>query len=158
MKKLLLSIWHFLPGTIQWYVLWLMHPKFVIGVSGIIFNKKGEVLLIKHKHRRKDLVWGLPSGHAERAERLGQTLIREVFEETGYEIDVDSLLQVESGSKLRVEVTYIGRFIGGDLKIDPAEVSDVGFFPINQLPEEMMENHRGMIKKAIELRQMKAFT
>ena len=145
-NKLSLFIWNLLPGKAQWSVLWLMHAKFVVGVCGVIFDDEDKVLLIKHKYRRKDSVWGLPSGHANRGEALEHILVREVFEETGYNIAVNSLLKVESGLNSRIELVYVGKFIGGNLKIDPIEVSEVSFFNVDSLPKEIIDAHRLLIE------------
>ena len=57
-------------------------PEPTVGV--FIFNKAGEVLLLKsHKGPEKYVV---PGGHVELGERLEQAAVREAMEETGLDI------------------------------------------------------------------------
>src|SRR5436309_9644971 len=48
MTYLLAKIWRTMRGKWQWYVLWLFHHKFIVGVSGVIFNDQGQILLLRH--------------------------------------------------------------------------------------------------------------
>lgn len=145
MNKFFVFIWRLLSGTLQWYILWLAHSKFVIGVTGVILDEHKKVLLIKHKYRRRDSVWGLPGGHVKSGETLEEALKREIFEETGYAVEIDRVLELKSGFKLRVEVIYLGRFLGGTLNIDEVEVDEVDFFISSQLPGSMNESHKHII-------------
>src|SRR5581483_2231352 len=102
MTALFVKIWRLLHGPLQWYLLWFLHHKFIIGVSGIILDEQNRVLLLRHRYWRAGS-WGLPGGYAERSETLEETLCREVREETGYAIEVTKHLGIVSGYKLRLE-------------------------------------------------------
>jgi len=52
-------------------------------VYGIVFNKKGEILICREKSQDK---WQIPGGHPEKGESLGQTLKRELEEEVNVKI------------------------------------------------------------------------
>ena len=149
MTTVLVRIWRLMRGTAQWYILWLAHRKFIIGVSGVVFNEQGQILLLRHRYWREGS-WGLPSGYANRNEKLEDTLCREVKEETSLLIATETLLRIVSGYKLRLEVSYRGRLIGGQLHIDQREVLEVGFFFPDDLPQGLLSSHREIIALALQ--------
>ena len=55
----------------------------IVGVSGVILNSSGEVLLI----RTAKAGWELPGGRVEPGEDLIAALRREALEETGYMVE-----------------------------------------------------------------------
>lgn len=61
------------------------------GVSALVLNKKGEVLLTQ----RQDLqTWAFPGGGMEKGESLQEAVKREIEEETGIKIEVKRLAAV----------------------------------------------------------------
>lgn len=149
MTSVLVRIWKLIRGPLQWYALWIAHHKFIIGVSGVMLNTDNNILLLRHRYW-KDGSWGLPSGYAIREETLQQTICREINEETGLKSEVTSLLRIRSGFKLRLEVTFLGRIIGGDIKIDKREIIELAFFPLNELPGGLLESHRELLSENID--------
>ncbi|HEU5383624.1 MAG TPA: NUDIX domain-containing protein [Ktedonobacteraceae bacterium] len=147
MTSLLVKIWRLLRGTPQWYILWLFHPKFIIGVSGVVLNEQKQILLQRHRFWRPGS-WGLPSGYANRNEKLEDTLRREVREETGYEITVSRCLHMVSGYRLRIEASFVAHLAGGQLQLDPKEVLEAKFFSIDELPEGLLPSHQDIIALA----------
>jgi NADH pyrophosphatase NudC (nudix superfamily) len=141
---LLVAVWKTFAGSWQWYALWLMHSKFIIGVSGVITDTQGHVLLLKHRYWKQGS-WGLLSGYVNRSESLQDALVREVKEETGYIVEVKSLLKMVSGYKLRIEVSYRGEIVGGTLNLDRGEILEANFFPVHELPNGILDTHRQLI-------------
>jgi 8-oxo-dGTP diphosphatase len=138
-------LWRALRGVLQWYILWLAHAKFVIGVSGVILNERNQVLLLRHRYWQEGS-WGLPGGYANAGEKLEEALAREVREETGYAVNVLSLLRVTSGYRLHVEVSYAGRLAGGEFKLDPGEVLEARFFSASELPAGLLDADRELVR------------
>jgi 8-oxo-dGTP diphosphatase len=147
MNALLVRIWRLLRGTPQWYILYFAHRKFIIGVSGVILNEQGQILLQRHRFWRPGS-WGLPSGYANRNEKLEDTLRREVREETGYEVQVTRFLRMVSGYRLRLEVSFAGHLNGGHFQLDPKEVIEARFFDRDALPDGLLPSHREIIALA----------
>jgi 8-oxo-dGTP diphosphatase len=145
LTALLHYLWRRLSGTARWYLLWLLHHKVIVGVSGVIRDDHGSVLLLRHRFWPEGS-WGLPGGYARGGERLEDTLKREVREETGLEIQPDGLLCVTSGFKLRIEVTYTAHVIGGRLILDEREVLEARFFAVTALPESVLRTHRVLME------------
>ena len=76
-----------------------------VKVGCVILNNKGEVLLITDKKRK---IWSFPKGHAESGETLEQTALREVKEETGYDVEIIKRLS---------DITYIHREVGELIRV-----------------------------------------
>jgi 8-oxo-dGTP diphosphatase len=145
MNSLLAKIWQNLHGTIQWYILWFLHCKMNVCVSGVVFNNQGEVLLLRHRYWKKGS-WGLPSGFAIRREELSDTLVREVKEETNLDIEVIRFLRFDSGYKMRVEVSMVATLQGGELQLDPHEILEARFFLPDALPKGLVDKHREIVE------------
>lgn len=129
MNRLLTRLWRALRGSLQWRVLWLAHAKFMIGVTGIVRDHDGQVLLLHHRMWPQSTPWGLPTGYTKAGETFQDTIIREVREETGLSVTVGDLARLRSGYKLRIEVAYEALQAGGELKLNPCEILDARWFP-----------------------------
>lgn len=149
MNVLLARLWNmFRIGTVQWYLLWILHHKFIVGVSGVIWNEQGQVLLLRHRFWREG-TWGLPGGYAEQREALEATLCRELKEETGLEVTIERVLRIVSGYKLRLEVSFVGRLEGGEMRLDPREIIEAQFYTPDELPAGLLRSHRHLIEMAL---------
>ena len=58
--------------------------------TGLVFNEKNKILLIKHKRHG---VWMPPGGQLEEGELPHEAMLREVLEETGLNVEIISLKQ-----------------------------------------------------------------
>ena len=66
--------------------------------------------------------WSVPSGGLEKGETLEECCIREVWEETGYNVEVVSKIYEKEGITYGVHY-YVVKKIGGSMKIqDPDEL------------------------------------
>jgi ADP-ribose pyrophosphatase YjhB (NUDIX family) len=142
-------IWTFIgkhAGGVQWRILWATQPKFIVGVSGLVRNEQGQVLLIKGRMWKPSRPWGLVTGYAKGGETWDQTVVREACEETGFVVKTrPELVALVTGFKLRAEAVFLGEFIGGTYRPDPKEVLDAGFFDIDALPDGLLPSHRDLI-------------
>ena len=68
------------------------HPR--VGVGAFILNKEQELLLVLRKKDPEANHWSIPGGKVEWMEKAEDTVIREIKEEVGVTIQVDSLLCV----------------------------------------------------------------
>ncbi len=146
---LLARIWHRLGGRVQWRVLWLTQPKLLVGVAGVVRDDRGRVLLLRHRFWPEGS-WGLPGGYAHAGERLEDTLARELREETGSQIEVASLLRVDSGYSSQIDVFFSARLVSGPAELDPREVLAAELFSPDALPPGLLHAHHELIHIAIE--------
>ncbi len=134
MKPILARLWRFLrlPKQLQLLIMRLIQDQFLIGVTGIIFNDKQEILLFKHSYRQT--VWSLPGGYLKSKEHPQEGLEREIKEESGLIVSADTELKTRTDrDTARLDICYVGKFIGG--KFTPShEVTEHGFFSFADLP------------------------
>ena len=92
------------------------------GVSVLVLNKKGEVLVTQ---RQDLLIWVFPGGGIERGESLEQAAKREVEEETGIKIKIKRLVAVYIVDNFlwkSINFFFLATVIGGSLKRQKGEV------------------------------------
>ncbi|MCZ7417763.1 NUDIX domain-containing protein [Streptomyces sp. WMMC897] len=147
MKQLAAWAWHAMRGSVQWRLLWWANATFMVGVTGVVRDEAGRVLLLKHRLWPEGRQWGLPSGFAVRGEEFGRTVEREVKEETGLDVRAGELIHLRSGFRLRVEVAYEAEFVGGTLELDAFEILDAGWFAPDALPEALQPAHLPLIHR-----------
>jgi ADP-ribose pyrophosphatase YjhB (NUDIX family) len=118
-------------------------PK--VAVAAVVGNEDGELLLTQ----RADSGWWLyPVGWADVGYSPSEIAIKEVFEETGIEVEVVSLLAVLDGLRLgfarlpMYSLVFHCRPIGGALRGHPLETSAVGYFARDALPQPLAGAHR----------------
>src|SRR5579863_5599636 len=114
--------------------------RLVPAASAIVPDGRGGVLL----HRRRDNgYWALPGGTMEIGESIAQTVVREVREETGLEVEVKYLVGVYtnrshviafSDGEVRQEFSlcFACKVIGGEIRVSD-ESHEVRFVPWRSL-------------------------
>lgn len=130
-------------------------PILTAGVGLLVFNEKNEVLM----HLRTDYnAWGFIGGSMELGESFEETAKRELKEETNLEIDSLELLTILSGKDTYrkypngdelYDITAIFKVTKyhGDLKVNDNESKKLGWFPINNLPENLSPTTKKHIEK-----------
>ncbi len=126
--------------------------------GGCVLNEYGEVLLQK----RGDFnAWGFPGGAMEIGESAAETAIREIKEETGYDVEINELLGVytkyfqayPNGDKAQSILIFFSCSIaGGEQKIDGDETLELKFFPLNKMPPLFNQQHEDCLQDLLEKR------
>jgi ADP-ribose pyrophosphatase YjhB (NUDIX family) len=134
MKSFLAKIYKSLNLSKSWqlFIMRLFQTRFLVGVTGIIFNDQHEILLFKHTYRSH--AWSLPGGYLESGEHPRESLEREIKEESGLVVSIDDSLKTRTDrDSARLDICYTGVLIGGDFT-PSHEVSEFGFFSLDKLP------------------------
>jgi 8-oxo-dGTP diphosphatase len=108
----------------------------------IVVNENNEILLVK---RADNLVNGgkyaIPGGFVDRDETVVEAGIREVLEETGYEVIPSLLLRIADNperaqeDRQNIGFFYIASAKGGEKALN-SEVSEISWFKLDQLPSK----------------------
>ena len=138
--------------------------------TGIVFNSKNEILLIRHNKLK---VWLPPGGHIDENELPDDAVIREVYEETGIKAEIISvnrglelsdkgcrelmtpftilLEDIEgNGKHNHIDMIYLCRAINENLTPQTNEVSAVGWFACDKISGlDTFENVSKTISKAM---------
>lgn len=131
-------------------------------VTHAIVEKDGAILLVK---RAPEMLeggkWGLPAGYMEINETMAEGVLRELYEETGWEGKVSTLFRINSRpdrpneDRQNISVEFI---------VEPTkktgtpdhESTNVEWIPIDKLrPEEFAFDHGESIQLYLEWKQKK---
>ncbi len=119
------------------------------GVRGLIFNEQKELLLEKQVHFNS---WSLPHGCVDVGESALDALKREVKEETGLSVvsadpfglytDPKYSITYPNGDQVQTfTVAFLVKSWTGELVADGEEVVELGFFPLDKLPDPVYTIH-----------------
>lgn len=111
-------------------------PK--VDVRGAVFDD-GKILLVKE---RIDGKWALPGGFCETGLSASENIVKEIKEESGYDVEYERLLALLDKQKHThppdlfhfYKIFIQCRLTGGRAK-ESVETSEVRFFPKDSLPE-----------------------
>ncbi|MFH1253718.1 MAG: NUDIX domain-containing protein [Candidatus Uhrbacteria bacterium] len=104
---------------------------FTIGVFGIIIDDQNRVLLC---HRCDYDLWNLPGGTLEAGEAPWECVVREVKEETGFEVEIIKLAGIyNKPEKNEICFSFICKIIDGQLTLND-EADKIEYFDIKDIP------------------------
>ena len=106
------------------------------------------MLLGRRAHAPWYGMWGSPGGFCELGEHPAETVVREVHEETGLEVEVTGYLDTwvdvyaddpgePDAGVINVAYYTAVPTAGARGAVDPAEVSELGWFSVDELPAEL---------------------
>jgi 8-oxo-dGTP diphosphatase len=154
MQDKLIWLWARLPirGRLRTAIVWLLSPKFVVGVTGLVLDDDGRILLLKHTYRGKK-PWGLPGGGLKPGESLEECLLREVCEETGMKVEITKYLSGAAHPDRRlVDMIYACRPLPGEslAVFKPnAEIAGARGFHRDELPTSITRGQQMLIDVAL---------
>ena len=120
-----------------------------LSVSAVV-QRRGRVLLVKREDYE---VWDLPGGGIDAGESAAQAVVRETQEETGLRVEPTQLVGVYSCPRWHNAgdhvLVFAARILAGELRPDPAEAVDAGFFDPADLPAPQIWFNRRRIADAV---------
>ena len=124
----------------------------VVGSSAVVADRDGRILL----QRRSDSGnWALPGGAMDIGETLAECAVREVREETGFDVRIDRIVGIYSdpghvfaydNGEVRQEfsICVACTITGGSLSVS-GESTDVGLFAPEDIPDTQI--HESILKR-----------
>ena len=105
------------------------------GVKTFVLNSKGQILLLKIGYAHKS--WVLPGGSVDRGEIPLLAARRELWEESGIDIDNLQFLYTKPHTHYHAVQLhyYFGETSTEEIVIDNQEIIDGGWFDVGRLPE-----------------------
>lgn len=117
----------------------------VVGGSAVVVDTEGRILL----QRRSDSGnWALPGGAMDIGETFAESVVREVKEETGFDVRIERIVGIYSDpghvfayddGEVRQEfnICLAATIVGGELAVS-SESTDVRLFALNEVADLMM--------------------
>lgn len=129
----------------------------IVGAGAVVINEKSEVLLMQ---RTDTGCWATPTGKIEPGEEPAETVIREVYEETGVHVLPERITGVYGGPELLyqyprgdrvalIAIIFRCRPVGGAPRPDHRESAGAGYFALDALPEHLLAIHHCRIADAL---------
>jgi len=119
---------------------------------GVVLNERAEVLMVRRAIQPYRDHWALPAGYQEIDEEPAETVVREVREETGVEIEICGLLDllfVQDPRKPANVAVFLARPVGGALAAG-AEETHVDWFALDALPDPIgFDNYPRILKRLV---------
>lgn len=124
------------------------YPERPIVGAGALMIKNGKLLLIKRGAKPGQGKWSIPGGIVELGERVQDTIVREVKEECGLDIEVEGLMDVFDSiirdEKGRIQyqfvvVNFLAKIRGGILK-NADDVLEARWVQLNEVEKYNLTN------------------
>jgi ADP-ribose pyrophosphatase YjhB (NUDIX family) len=117
-------------------------PNLVVAAV-VLIRENDSILLVQQNIGRH--LWGAPGGLMENGETIEQAAIREVFEETGLDVQIKRPIAFYSiPRKNALTITFEGKITGGDMQQTTNETLGCRYFLFSDLPE-LREHHLPLI-------------
>lgn len=132
----------------------------VPSVTAVVQDDEQRVLLI---HKTDNDLWALPGGGHEIGESIGDTVVREAREETGYDVEVTGIvgtytnphhvMAYDDGEvRQQFSICFAARLVGGQMRtsseskevawVDPGRLAELDMHPSMRLRIQHALEHR----------------
>jgi 8-oxo-dGTP diphosphatase len=126
-------------------------------VAGVVLCKMDKYLLVQEKKEIAKGLWNIPAGKVEVGYTIEQTAVKEVKEETGYDVTLIRKIDIfQENEKVPARHAFLGEIVGGELTFPEDEILDVQWFTYDEI-RGMKEKLRsewvlGAIEQAMQMR------
>ena len=104
---------------------WAQTVQWIGIVAGCIIERDGTYLMVQEKKPKVYGQWNVPAGYVDKGEDVEAAAIREVKEESGYDVELDGLIDLyHDNTDEPLRHAYRAHIIGGELKAQESEILD----------------------------------
>jgi ADP-ribose pyrophosphatase YjhB (NUDIX family) len=113
---------------------WEKSVEWIGIVAGCVFKKDDKYLLVQEKQPKVYGLWNVPAGYVDKGEEIVDAAVREAKEESGYDVELDELIDIyHDTTKEPVKHIYRAHIVGGALKIQEDEILDVKWLTYDEI-------------------------
>ena len=112
----------------------LFYPR--VSPAVIVLVRRGDEVLLARSPGFPPGMYSVLAGFVEPGESIEETIKREICEEVG--VEVGNLRYFGSQPwpfPNSLMIGFVADYTGGELKVDPAEIEDAGWYSVDDLPE-----------------------
>lgn len=123
-----------------------------VPAAGVAIVRDEKILLVQRAIEPRKGRWSLPAGFIEVDETVRECAIRETKEETGFDVELDGVIDVVSvfddPRYVCLLIVFGGRVMSGELEAGD-DACDAGFFGLDELPSIAFKVHGEIIKRVL---------
>lgn len=132
------------------------HDKVILNYAGCVFFNEGGKLVLQKRSDCNE--WGFFGGLVELGESLAEAAVREVKEESGYDVAVTSLFGIYSkyfatyanqDEAQTVCTLFKAKIIGGTPIVANRETNGIGYFDLSDPPKMFCRQHQDILDDLI---------
>lgn len=105
-------------------------------IVGGVIKKDNKYLLVQEAQEKCRGKWNIPAGHLDSNESVFEGAKREIFEESGLEVELTGIALI--GNRVMEDDELLGlvfstEITGGEIKINPREILDIKWFTYDEI-------------------------
>lgn len=114
-----------------------------VGVGAVIWNEAGELLLFQRKKAPEVGHFSIPGGKVDWMETIEEAVVREIEEELGVKVSINTLLGVTNHRLPEEGIHYIAPTFHVEIEAgelvnrEPEKHGHLAFYPLDQLPQPL---------------------
>lgn len=116
-------------------------------IASCCIKDKNKILFVEEKKEEVKGKWNLPGGKVKYNEDIKQAAIREIKEETGYDIEIENILLMQNyvNDKGVMLIIYFNAILKDKTqeKYRVSEINNVKWLSLNEIKEIPCDNIRG---------------
>ena len=105
-------------------------------IVNVIVKQSDKVLMVQENCGIVKGMWNFPAGHLDEGENIFDGAIREAKEETGYDVKLTGLVNIQNAiydNRHIIHIVFSAEIVGGEISFDENEIMNVEFVEIDNL-------------------------
>lgn len=127
-------------------------------IVNVMVKQDNKCLMVQENWGDVKGMWNFPAGHLDEGENIFDGAIREAKEETGYDVELTSLVNIQNvlyNNRHVILIMFEAKIIGGEINFDTNEIMNVEFVDIDKLINMSDKELRGGETRRESLRKLK---